>query len=109
MERVHYVYLALAVAFNVSAYMIFKAISPKPREITWAVLFASGLALGGMNTYFFTQALRGISLATAYPIFAGTSISLVVLCSGLLFGEKIGTTDILGAAAIVVGIVILTR
>ena len=105
----NHVYLALAVAFNVSAYMVFKAISSKPHGVLWASLFGSGLALGGINTYFFTQALRGIALATAYPIFAGTSISLVVLCSGVLFGEKVGTTDILGAAAIVIGIVILTR
>ena len=101
--------LALAVAFNVAAYMKFKAISLRPHEIVWAGLFASGLALGGINTYFFTQALRGIDLATAYPIFAGTSISLIVLFSALLFGERVSTTNILGAAAIVIGIITLTR
>jgi len=105
----NYVYLALAVAFNVAAYMVFTAISPKPHEMLWAGLFASGLALGGINTFFFTQALRGINLATAYPIFAGTSISLVVLFSGLLFGEEVSRANILGAAAIVIGIIILTR
>ena len=104
-----YIYLALAVAFNVSAYMVFRAISAMPQEILWAGLFASGLALGGINTYCFTVALKGINLATAYPIFAGTSISLVVLLASLLFSEKISTANVIGSAVVIVGIIILTR
>lgn len=102
-------YLGLAVAFNLAAYVVFKAISPRPHDALWTSLFALGLALGGVNTYFFNGALRELRLAVAYPVFAGSSITLVVVVSAVLFKEPLGVTDILGAAAIVLGIVLLAR
>lgn len=107
--NLNHLYLGLAVAFNVSAYMVFKAIAARAHDATWAGLFALGLALGGINTYCFTAAMRQIQLATAYPLFAGASISLVVLLSVLVFGEPLRASHLAGALLVVAGIVLLTR
>lgn len=104
-----YALLALAVAFNVAGYMVFKSISAKPHGLLWASLFAAGLALGAVNVYFFTAALRELRLAVAYPAFAGASIALIVLASACLFSEKVTSTNLAGAALVVLGIVFLSR
>jgi hypothetical protein len=62
-----YSLLALAVAFNVGSYVIFKFISGKSHDLAWAGLFACGLALGAVNVFLFTTALRELRLAIAYP------------------------------------------
>jgi len=105
----NYVYLSLAVAFNVAAYAVFKAIAAKAHDPTWFGLFAAGLALGGINTLFFTLAMRSLRLSTAYPIFSGASITLVVLLSVLVFGERLSPANVTGAALVAVGIALLTR
>jgi multidrug transporter EmrE-like cation transporter len=104
-----FVYLILAVAFNVAAYVIFKGISSRANDTVWAALFTLGLALGGVNVFFFTRALRDLNLAVAYPTFAGASVALIVLVSGLLFRERIDLTNIVGSAVVVLGIYLLTK
>jgi multidrug transporter EmrE-like cation transporter len=104
-----YVPLALAVAFNVGSYVVFKFISSKPHGLAWASLFACGLALGAVNVFLFTTALRELKLAVAYPVFAGASITLVVLLSAWLFNEKVTSINFAGAALVALGIVFLSR
>ena len=104
-----YVLLALAVAFNVAGYAIFKFISAKPHGLAWAGLFACGLALGALNVFLFTLALRELKLAVAYPAFAGASITLIVLLSAWFFNEKLTTTNVAGAVLVVLGIVLLFK
>jgi multidrug transporter EmrE-like cation transporter len=104
-----YLHLILAVAFNVSAYVIFKGISTRPNDIIWTALFSVGLGLGAVNVFFFTKALRDINLAVAYPTFAGASIALIVLVSSLLFRERIDMTNIIGSIVVVFGIYLLTK
>jgi multidrug transporter EmrE-like cation transporter len=41
-----------------------------------------------VNVFLFTTALRDLRLAIAYPVFAGASISFIVLVSALLFNER---------------------
>ena len=107
--RMRYALLALAVAFNVAGYAVFKFISPKPHGLAWAGLFAGGLALGALNVFLFTIALRELRLAVAYPIFAGASITLIVLLSAWLFNEKVTATNVAGAVLVVLGIVLLSK
>ena len=104
-----YALLALAVAFNAGAYAVFKSISARPHDLAWAGLFACGLALGALNVFLFTAALREVSLAVAYPAFSGASIALIVLLSLWLFNEKITTTNVAGAVLVVLGIVLLVK
>jgi len=104
-----YLYLCLAVAFNVGAYAVFKSIAIREHDVLWISLFGAGLALGGINTLFFTFAMRRIPLSLAYPMFSGASIAFVVLLSAVVFGEKVSATNLAGAATVALGIVLLTR
>ena len=72
-------------------------------------MFTSGLALGAVNVYFFTAALRELKLAVAYPAFAGASITLIVLLSGSFFNEKVTIMNLTGAAFVVLGIIFLSQ
>ena len=101
--------LALAVAFNVGSYGVFKFISAKPHGLAWAGLFACGLSLGAVNVLLFTTALRDLKLAIAYPVFAGASITLIVLLSAWFFDEKVTSMNFAGAALVALGIALLSR
>jgi multidrug transporter EmrE-like cation transporter len=105
----NYVYLGLAVAFNVAAYAVFKTIAAKEHTAIWFALFTAGLGLGAINAFCFTAALRHISLSEAYPVFAGASIAFIVILSAVGFNERISATNLSGAVLVVVGIALLTR
>lgn len=104
-----YLHLTLAVLFNVCGYIIFKLISNRQDDLVWFTSFAAALALGAINVFFFTRALRELAFAVAYPVFSGASITLVVLASAILFQERVQPVNLLGAATIVLGIFLLTR
>jgi multidrug transporter EmrE-like cation transporter len=114
-ENLHYggqmrfVYLFLSVAFNVASYLLYKSISNKQDGILWIAVFASGLVLGGINVLFFTKALKDLQLSIAYPVFSGACIFLIALFSHAIFGERISTTHVAGAAVIVLGIALLSN
>jgi multidrug transporter EmrE-like cation transporter len=103
-----YVFLSIAVLFNISAYLIFKAISGKQINFFWIGIFSIGLVLGAINTFFFTKSLKELKLGIAYPVFSAASIALVVLISVFVFNEKIAWVNVMGALVIVLGIVLLT-
>ena len=104
-----YLYLGLAVVFNVAGYTIFKAISQRQQDLVWVAWFALALALGAVNVLFFTKALRDINFAVAYPAFSGASITMVVLVAAVIFHERVQPINLLGAATVVIGIYLLTR
>lgn len=104
-----YVYLFLAVAFNVVSYLLYKSISDKQGGLLWLVVFGSGLVLGGINVLFFTKALKDIPLSIAYPVFSGACIFFMALLSHLMFGEKMSAVNMVGAAVVVVGIALMSN
>jgi multidrug transporter EmrE-like cation transporter len=106
---VPYLYLSLAAAFNISAYVVFKSISGQPHGGYWAAMFALGLALGGINTGLFTMALSRLALSTAYPIFAGASFAGIMLVGAVVFRETLSTSVVLGTLIVALGIWVITR
>ncbi len=104
-----YLYLAMSVAFNVASYLVYKSISDKEHDLFWSVMFLAGLLLGAINIFLFTKALKQINFAIAYPIFSGACIAMIVILSSLIFREKLTIYNIIGAVAVVIGIVFLTR
>jgi multidrug transporter EmrE-like cation transporter len=105
----NYLFLVAAVVLNVAAYAMFRAIANRPHDPTWMLLFAIGLGLGAANLFFFTSALRQMTLAIAYPLFSGATIALMVLAGALFFGERISATMIVGCGVIVLGIALVAR
>ncbi len=104
-----YILLSAAVVFNVVAYGVFRSIAHRPHDLGWLMLFGIGLALGALNLLCFTVALKQLSLATAYPVFSGATIALMVLASAVVFKEQVTSGMLAGCVVIVAGIVLLTR
>ena len=104
-----YVQLALAVLLNVGSYLLYKSIAGRPHGPAWAGAFGLALALGAANVWFFTLALRELPFAVAYPVFSGACIALIVVASAWVFDEALTAPNIVGAAVVVLGIVILVR
>jgi multidrug transporter EmrE-like cation transporter len=104
-----YLYLFLAVAFNVSSYLLYKSIANKQGGIVWLIVFASGLILGGINVLFFTKALKDMDLSIAYPIFSGACMFFMVTLSHVIFGERMSVINMVGAVAVVAGIALILK
>lgn len=66
------------------------------------------IAVMGVYAFLWQQVLRHIELSTAY-MFKGTSLVFVMLLAALLFGEAITWMNVLGAAIIILGIVLYAR
>jgi multidrug transporter EmrE-like cation transporter len=103
-----YLFLFLSVAFNVASYLLYKHIAHRESGLVWNLIFGVGLILGGINIWFFTKALKNITLSVAYPVFSGACIFLMVILSHLFFGEKISLINMAGAVVIVLGIALMS-
>ena len=68
----------------------------------------TGLVVFGISTVFWLTALSRKDLSYVYPFFAINMI-LVFLLSVLVLHEQIGVTRIIGAAVILLGIVVVAR
>jgi multidrug transporter EmrE-like cation transporter len=109
LREMRYALLCAAVVFNVAAYGLFRSIASRPHDSVWLTLFACGLALGALNLFCFTIALKHLSLAVAYPVFSGATIGLMVALSAVIFKEQVTWTMFAGCTVIVAGIALLTR
>jgi multidrug transporter EmrE-like cation transporter len=103
-----YLFLFLSIAFNVTSYLLYKYIAQREIDFSWTLLFSFGLILGGINVWFFTKALKDITLSITYPIFSGGCIFLMVILSHLFFGERISLINMAGAGVIVLGIALMS-
>jgi multidrug transporter EmrE-like cation transporter len=103
-----YLFLFLSIAFNVASYILYKYIAHRESGLSWILLFGFGLLLGGINVWFFTKALKDITLSIAYPVFSGGCIFFMLILSHLFFGERISLINMAGALVIVLGIALMS-
>jgi len=80
---------------------------PLPMGFLTVWMFAA-LALYAIATVLWVWLLRSVPLSTAYP-FAALGFVLVPLLARVLFGEAIDLRYGVGAALIIVGIVVVSR
>lgn len=77
-----------------------------------SMLYCLGLcgAIGVMGVYaiWWQQILKHIEISTAY-MFKGTSLIFVMLLACIIFGEQITLNNIIGAAAIIIGIALFAK
>ncbi len=100
--------LGSAVAFNVAAYLVYKAIAGSSPRIWWP-MFAVGLMLGAANTFLFARSIKAIPLSVAYPVFTGASFAFIILAGALAFHERLLPVHLGGMALVMTGIVLVTR
>lgn len=98
-----FVYLAIAIIFEVTATTTLKATESFTR------LWPSILVIVCVFTslYFFSMCLRTVNVAVAYPIWSGVGATLVTILAWNIYGQKMDGPAILGIAMIVVGVAII--
>lgn len=84
-----------------------KTIAGRANDWIWVTLFSVGLGLGAINTFFFTKALKTMSLSIAYPVFSGACIGLMVLVGVFVFQERISLLNVLGFLVVGAGIALV--
>jgi small multidrug resistance pump len=99
----HWLYLALAIAFEVAGTAAMK-LSDGFRKPGWAAaMFVAYIACFSL----ITVALRRIELGTAYAIWAGVGTALVAVLGVAVFGETLTALKVAGVLLIVLGVVAL--
>ena len=110
--------LFLGIASNASASVLVKMAMMPPRKFpslddsirsvicNWP--FWLGLSLYGMAFLLYAAALARLPLNIAHPILTSGAISVVSLCSFLIFNEPFHWTTITGILLVVVGVAMIT-
>lgn len=112
-----WVLLAGAILANATANVLVKvAARHLGGAATWnlAQMAHNGWLLGGIASFagallLYTAALRHFPLTVAYPLMTGVGFVLVTLAAVVFLHEGYPWTRALGTAAILVGVVLLTR
>ena len=78
--------------------------------LSWPYLLWIAGAIGVMGLYalLWQQVISRMPISTAY-MFKGTSLIFVLLFSALLFGEAITLNNVIGAAIIIIGIILFSK
>ena len=110
MKQYWYIFLLIAINFLYACVSIFIKYASQQEFMSWNYMLSIIGAVGVMGLYavLWQQVLKRIELSIAY-MFKGTSIIFVMLFAYVLFGEQITWNNIVGAAIIIIGIVLFAR
>lgn len=110
MKKYWYIFLLIAINFLYACVSIFTKYASQQEFLSWNYMLGVIGAIGVMGLYavLWQQMLRRIELSMAY-MFKGTSLVFVMLLAYILFGEQITWNNIVGAAIIIIGIVLFAR
>lgn len=98
-----FVYLAIAVSFEVAATTLLKTTESFTR------LWPSVIVLLCVCTslYFFSLSIRTLNIAIVYSIWSGAGITLVSLLAWKIHGQQIDLPAALGIALIIAGVLVI--
>lgn len=98
-----YVFLALAIVFEVAGTSLLKLSDGFTR--LWPTV---GVAIGyGLAFWMLSLTLRTLPVGVAYAIWAGLGTASIAVIGAFFFGEQLGMVKIIGIALIVAGVVAL--
>jgi len=66
--------------------------------------FILGIAFFGANVFFYSRALKDISLVIAYPILIGISVCLVSIFAAFFFKERVSLAHLGGIVLVILGV-----
>ena len=99
----HWLYLALAIVFEVFGTTMLKVAAGAP---SWAP--AAGVAVGyGAAFVCLGLALRVVPVGVAYAIWSGVGTALVALVGWAAFGQRLTLAGAAGIALIIAGVVVV--
>jgi len=99
----HWIYLALAITFEVMATLSIKQ-ATLGNTYMWSVIIATLYIISFTFVYYAT---KSIELGTVYAIWAGMWTALIVLLGWIIFKEDMNWYKIVGVLFIVFGVVLL--
>jgi len=101
---VHWIYLALAILFEVAGTTALKAADGFTRP--WPVII---VVLGYLAAFFFLGlSLKNLPVGIAYAIWAAIGMVLIATMGWLVFGEQLDAWAIAGIMLIVIGVVLVS-
>ena len=96
-----------------SSHGILKWVSVQPHENyvqmmlqQWKAVFAA-LALYGFIFFYYIVVLRSSPVSILYPVYTGLSVLFVLLVGRFAFSEPLSTAQMMGAACILAGIILM--
>ena len=100
----------IGINFIYACTSIFTKMASRQEMLSWSYLFWIAGAVGVMGVYaiLWQQVIKRMPLSTAY-MFKGMSLVFVLLISALLFGEAITTSNLIGSAIIIIGIILYAK
>lgn len=101
---VKYIYLALAIIFEVIGSSFMKASDGFSKLIPSVIVVIAYL----ICFYFLAVALKSIPLGVAYAIWGGLGIVLTAIISVMVFKQPLDLPAIIGMVLIVSGVVVMT-
>ncbi len=99
----HWVYLLLAITFEVMATLSIKQATLGNTYI-WSAIIAVLYIISFSFVYYAT---KHIEIGTVYAIWAGTGTALIVVLGWLIFKEDMNWYKIIGVLSIIFGVVLL--
>ncbi len=97
----HWVYLAIAIAFEVAGTTAMKMSEGFTRLVPSVLLFV----LYGLSFAVFTLALKKIDVGVAYAVWAGVGTAMVALIGVLAFREPVSAVKVTSLLLIIAGVV----
>ena len=109
MKSIQYIFLVI-INLLYACVSIFTKLASQQEFMSWNYMLCLIGAVGVMGLYavLWQQILKRIELSLAY-MFKGTTIIFTMLFAHWLFGEQITWNNIVGAAIIIIGIVLFAR
>ena len=98
-----FVYLAIAIIFEVAATTTLKATDSFTRF--WPSLAV--IACVFTSLYFFSVCLRTVNVAIAYPIWSGVGVTLITILAWKVYGQRMDGPALAGIALIVAGVAVI--
>jgi len=99
----HWIYLLLAITFEVMATLSIKQ-ATLGNTYMWSAIIAVLYIISFSFVYYAT---KHIEIGTVYAIWAGTGTALIVVLGWLIFKEDMNLYKIIGVLSIVFGVVLL--
>ena len=109
MKSIQYIFLVI-INLLYACVSIFTKLASQQDFMSWNYMLCLTGAVGVMGLYavLWQQILKRIELSMAY-MFKGTSLIFVMLLAYVFFDEQITWNNIVGAAVIIIGIVLFAR
>ena len=99
----HWIYLLLAITFEVMATLSIKQ-ATLGNTYMWSAIIAVLYIISFTFVYYAT---KSIEIGTVYAIWAGTGTALIVVLGWLIFKEDMNMYKIVGVLSIIFGVVLL--